>query len=97
MQEVARQLGGAGKAARATEPQTFLLQNSALWVLTLSPFSRAQQDQAHLFKSSGFCQRFMVTLYRGKKGEILQWSEMQREAITKIRSNVGFLQWEGVC
>lgn len=32
----------------------------------------------------------MVSVYREKKGEILHWGEMQREAITKICSR--FLQ-----
>lgn len=100
IQEVARQLRGAGKAARAKQPQTFLLQNSAVWVLTLSPFSRAQcpagsgpsfQKQCVLPAFHGHC------IQRGKKREILQWSEMQRKAITKICSNVGFLQGEGLC
>lgn len=44
IQEMARQLRGAGKAAKKQNSfkHFFFLQNSAVLVLTLSPFSRAQ-------------------------------------------------------
>lgn len=89
---MARQLGGAGKAADSLKPR-FLLQNSVVSILTSSPFSRAQcpaesglsfQKQCVLPAFHGQC------IQREKKKEILQ-----REAITKICSNVRVLGGEG--
>lgn len=87
---MARQPGGAGRAASVKHPPTFLLQDLVVSVLTPNPFTRAQcQAESGLYLKK----QCVLPAFHGqgiqikKKREILQWGETQREAITITCSN----------
>lgn len=94
------QLRGAGKAARAKQPQTFLLQSSVVSVLTLSPFTRAQcptesglsfQKHCVLPAFHGQC------IQREKKGKSCSGVRCKERLLPKYVVTGGFFAGEGVC
>lgn len=103
IQGMARQLRGAGKAASTKQPQTFFVAELGCFGLNFESIQQSSvPSRIRPILSKAVCLASVPwSVYtEGGKREILHWGERQREAITKICSNVGFLLGrggEGVC